>query len=188
MLNPALRPTAQADGRLFRLVATLVLMLAALLVPVLTPQPAHAADPLMVCTGNVDQQYDPGLLLTPQTVQFTASIGYATCLGDPEVFDGYTELHATVTNSCLLNQLFGNALQTITWNNGQTSTLAVSEVRVIAGGTVTITGTGSVLSGRYVGHKVVQTTVIATPDVLDCLAPPGVTKASGNVTFAILPL
>ncbi|WP_157549749.1 hypothetical protein [Nonomuraea candida] len=166
----------------------MAMMLAALLTPALTTSPAHAEDPLMVCTGNVDQSYDPGLLLTPQQVQFTASIGYATCLGDPDVFDGYTELQATVTNSCLLNQLFGNALQTITWNNGQTSTLAVSEVRVIAAGTVTITGTGSVLSGRYVGHRVVQTTVIATPDVLECLAPPGVTRASGNVTFALLPL
>nr|BFD81213.1 hypothetical protein StreXyl84_06140 [Streptomyces sp. Xyl84] len=103
----------------------------------------------------------PGLLLTPQQVHFSSSVGYATWVGG-----GYT--------------------------------LSVSEARVIAAGTVAIaiaiaiaiagTGTGNVLSGLYAGHEVVQTTVVAAPDVLQCPAPPGVTKTSGDVTLVILPL
>ncbi|TDT39958.1 hypothetical protein EV562_103329 [Streptomyces sp. BK208] len=171
-----------------RIIAAAAAVAAAVLplTPLVPASAASADTPLLTCLGAVTQSYDPGLLLTPRTVTFTARVTYSTCVGGT-VSTGTQTVTASIVNSCLLNDPFSSNVGLVEWNTGQTSELTTSNVKVISGGQIVVTDTGTVTSGLYAGKKVVQVTTIATPNVLDCVGS-GVTSASGVVSLTILPV
>jgi hypothetical protein len=76
--------------------------------------------------------------------------------------------------------------ETITWDDGSTSVMALSSTVVSAGGTTVLTKNGTVVSGRFAGDLVVM--VLTGPTVsglLACLTPEGLTQKSETVVLEI---
>jgi hypothetical protein len=59
------------------------------------------------------------------------------------------------------------------------------EESLVAGVQFTLTSTGTVASGQFAGKTAVAQRVGPTPNLLDCLAPPGATSRTQQVVLVI---
>ena len=148
-----------------------------------------AAAALVTCVGQQVTDYSPGLHLTqPRNVVYQADGTYASCpLNDGVSGVTYSEGGAVTGATCLAFP--STATATLTWSNGQHSTVQVTGTEIdVAGATQVYVSLGTVTSGRYAGSLVNVTTEII-PDLsnpLPCLTPTGLTHVSGLSTLAIL--
>ncbi|RSN64748.1 hypothetical protein DMH12_02065 [Streptomyces sp. WAC 04229] len=148
-----------------------------------------AAAALVTCVGQQVTDYSPGLHLTqPRNVVYQADGTYASCpLNDGVSGVTYSEGGAVTGATCLAFP--STATATLTWSNGQHSTVQVTGTEIdVAGATQVYVSLGTVTSGRYAGSLVNVTTEII-PDLsnpLPCLNPTGLTHVSGLSTLAIL--
>ena len=155
------------------LLAPAVLLAAA----VVAAPAAHAVSADVTCAGTAVVHYSPGLLLTTQTVQVSATAVLAPCVSsDGAITAGNYQTTLTADLSCL-NLLSGRSGVTVFhWSNGRSSTFAFNRNLTNAGGQTTITFTGDITAGEFAGDTAVEQIVFATPNILDCLAAPGLTN------------
>jgi hypothetical protein len=158
-------------------------------VPSLPPPWAGLGVADVTCVGTEPTTFTPGLLLTTQTGTIHSETHLDNCVStsDPTLTSGSAVIDVTVPLSCLNNvTVFGPRTETITWNNGQSSTLVFAqEVSAVVGVQFTLTSTGTVTSGEFAGKTAIEQRVGPTPNLLDCLAPPGVTSRTHVVVLVI---
>lgn len=147
--------------------------------------------PLVTCSGEAASRYTPGLvLLQPRDVYFTGYGDLSTCaVSDGAVSSAtYFEGLALQGATCLVN--VSPTVATVSWSNGETSTLTVTGVEVnVVGALQVYTSVGLVATGRYQGHVVnVVRTFVALDRLLACLSPQGLTGMSGGATLTVLGL
>ncbi|MFN6442111.1 MAG: hypothetical protein RMY35_035310 [Nostoc sp. DedSLP01] len=155
----------------------------------LTNQSASAIDVnLLNCPGTQSTSFSPGLSLTPQQTTFKAvgSVSPCVSVGDPTINAGTFEATGTGLFSCLLNSTAPYSI-TYKWNNGKSSTVRYEFFTNVRGvGQTVFTGSGTVLSGEYVGARAVQTLTLITPEATGCVTPQGATSNSGVVTLTFI--
>jgi hypothetical protein len=158
-------------------------------VPSLHPPRASLGVLDVTCVGTEPTTFTPGLLLTTQTGTIHSETHLDNCVStsDPTLGSGYAVIDVTVPLSCLNNvSVFGPRTETITWNNGQSSTLVFTqEVSAVVGVQFILTSTGTVTSGQFTGKTAVAQRVGPTLNLLNCLAPPGVTSRTQVVVLEI---
>jgi hypothetical protein len=161
-------------------VAALALGLSAL-VSVGTAASAAVID--LQCTGSQTLNYSPGLTLTPQAVTVSGSGSFSCPVSsDPTISTGaFTVGPVGATLGCALTG--GSGTFAYTWNNGQVSTVSATSLVTASLGVVSVTSTGTVVSGPFTGDTAVFTWTGASPGLLDCLTPTGVTQYSGATTL-----
>jgi hypothetical protein len=138
---------------------------------------AHAVSVDVTCTGTEAVTFQPGLLLTPQSVAVTVNGILAPCTSsDPGITSGAYLESFTATLSCA-NLLDGFAgTRVFEWNNGRSSTFAYNRAVNVVLGQITVTFTGMIVSGEFAGDTAVEQVASVTPNSLKCLAPPGITS------------
>lgn len=153
------------------------------------PTPATAADQL-TCAGSQTSAYAPGLqLLTTQTVTATVNTHYGTCASvtDPTIHSASPTLvqrQATLSCVALLSSAPSPGTIVYRWDNGQTSTFQYSNSLTQAAGLLTVTATGSIVSGEFAGASAVAVAEdVALPT--DCLSAGGLTSQTGEITLTI---
>ena len=170
-----------------RLALPLVLLLMLIAMTVL-PAMASAAT-VIQCVGQETSGFSPGLTLTSKPTTLSITIDLATCTGisDPPVTSLFLQFSATVSASCVapLDGLLTTYTPVYTWNTGDTSTIELSVTGTRAGAVQIITGVGEIIDGLFEGASAVFVQTLPIPNVLDCLAPPGVTEITGPVTMTI---
>lgn len=176
----------QLSGRAYSLLAAVGTTLGMLMTSVVTAAPAHAAG-LATCALTATFTYSPGLLLQDQTVDVDSNRSYAACATTaPGVTSGLSIRTVTVTTSCLNLGNSTSGVETITWNNGQSSTFTYNETSVNAGGQSTILRTGTITAGLFAGATAQSAAVAPSLNALNCLTPPGITSktAAGELIIA----
>ena len=171
--------------------ARLALPLALLLMLVgmaVLPATASAAT-VIQCVGPETSGFSPGLTLTPKSTTLDITIDLATCTGisDPPVTSLFLHTTATVSASCVapLDGLLTTYTPVYTWNTGDTSTIELTVTGSRAGAVQVITGVGEIIDGLFEGASAVFVHALPIPNVLDCLAPPGVTEITGPAMMTI---
>jgi hypothetical protein len=149
--------------------------------------PASAARVDVTCAGTETVKYEPGLLLSPQTVSVTVNGMLSPCTSSDSGIKTGTYLHNfTATLSC--DTLFAPlaATRVFQWSNGRSSTFVYKRAIDNAGGQTTVTFTGTITSGEFSGDPAVEQVVLVTPNSAQCLAPPGLTTLGpGPATLSI---
>jgi hypothetical protein len=150
---------------------------------VVFPSPAaHALTADVLCAGTETVTYQPGLLLTPQTVNVTVNGILAPCTSsDRHITSGTYLQHFTTTLSC--STLLGGlaATRVFNWSDGESSTFSYNRAINDVGGQTTVTFTGTIVSGKFEGDTAIEQVVFVTLNTLQCLAPPGVTALGPGV-------
>lgn len=153
---------------------------------------AGSAQTLAQCVGTGATTYSPGLLLTPQVVSRNATAIYSPCVTlDPDVTYGIiTEGNVTSSLSCLAILQGSGTLITrvITWNTGETSEWQFTSSVQVLGGIHSVLQTGAITAGKFAGATAIGTRTLLAPPLIECLAPPGVTRQQGLVTLTIVGL
>jgi hypothetical protein len=154
-------------GRLLFAVA----LLAAIIV---APGPARAALVDVTCAGTETVAYQPGVLLTPQTVQVDVSGVLAPCTSsDSSIASGTYAQHIVAVVSCATLLGPRTATRLLRWSNGHTSAFLYNAAVNNLGGQTTVTFTGTITGGEFQGDTAVEQVAFVTPNVAQCLAPPG---------------
>ena len=168
-----------------RALAAIVLAIAAGSIGIASPANAGVLD--LTCGGTEAITLSPGLLLTPQTVTVTSNYLYTPCVSasDPTLTAGVIHTSATATLSCLQPNSSFSGTRTFTWNNSQTSVFAFNETFTTVGAQYVDIRTGTITSGEFAGDTVVETVTGPTVNLLDCLAPPGITSRTSVITLEI---
>jgi hypothetical protein len=156
-----------------------------------TPPGAPRADlsvGSVVCSGTLSNTYTPGILLTPRTVTLQRNLILAPCvsLSDPTLTSGTSSGTSNTSVSCLNVAVPQSGVNTITWNNGQSSVFAFNQVVNNIGGQATLTATGTITAGQFAGHTAVRQATGPSVNILDCLGEPGITSRFYLVQFTIL--
>jgi hypothetical protein len=138
---------------------------------------AHALSVDVTCAGTETVTYQPGLLLTPQQVHVVVTGILAPCTSSVAgITAGNYGESFTTTLSC--STLFAGRTGTrvFHWSNGQSSTFSFNRAINNVGGQTTVTFTGNIVSGKFTGDTVVEQVIFVTPNIPQCLAPPGLTS------------
>ena len=163
----------------------LLLLLGAMAV---LPATASAAT-VIQCVGQETVGFSPGLTVTSKSTTLSITIDLATCTGisDPPVTSLFLQTTATVAASCVapLDGLLTTYTPVYTWSTGDTSAIELSVTGTRAGAVQVITGVGEIIDGLFEGASAVFVHTLPIPNVLDCLAPPGVTELSGPAMMTI---
>lgn len=170
---PALPSTARRRGALA--LATVLLATGSLAgLPGLT---GHAAAGTIdaECAGTFTRTFSPPVTTTPQTVTATSTDSYSTCVVG---LAGTGLTTTTVTLSCVNLGAIPAETETITWQDGGTSTIAWS-APVVTGQTVVFSGT--VTAGRFAGDTAAKVTsgISYLAVVLPCLLGTPVSQTTG---------
>lgn len=147
---------------------------------------AHAASSA-TCTGSSGVSYSPGLTNTPQTVSWSESDTYSCTSTDSSLTAGSSSTNITSFPgaSCNGGGILPTTSYTISWNNGQSSTMTMTFTDAIVLGTEQVTGVGTVTSGQFTGGAVAIVWVYPVLNPLLCLTSQGVTSQSGTVAAQI---
>jgi len=148
---------------------------------------AHAVSVDVTCAGTDTITYQPGLLLTPQTVGVATTKILAPCTSsDPTITAGTMQSAFTATLSCSTLFAGRSGTEILSWSNRRSSTFTFNRAVNDVGGQTTVTQTGSITSGEFAGATAVEQIVYVTPSTLQCLAPPGLTTLGpGSVVLTI---
>lgn len=170
-----------------RRTSSIVFMLASLLGAMLVAPAARAAAVDVTCAGTETVNYQPGLLLTSQTVQVAVTGILAPCTSsNPAITAGNYQEGFSTTLSCSTLLAGRSGTRVFHWSDTRTSTFAFNRVLNNVGGQTTVTLTGDIVSGEFAGDTVVEQIVFVTPSILQCLAAPGLTTLGpGPVVLTI---
>ncbi len=142
-----------------------------------SPSLAHAASVDVACIGSEAAAYQPGVLLTPQTVKVSVTGLLSPCTSAvPAITAGTYTDNPTTTLSCDTLLAGRTGSRVLHWSNGQSSTFTYNRAINNAGGQTTVTFTGPITSGEFAGDTAVEQVVFVTLNTLQCLAPPGITS------------
>lgn len=159
--------------------------------------PAHAAAATISCTGWTYTTYSPGLTDTvrPTTVVDQGNLnvigphsptGSCLALGSG-ASSGTRDVTALLDLSCnaILTE---NGVETIDWNDGQSTSFWFTATAAHVGSNTVLTETGVVVSGEFAGEHVVETFTAANLAFADCDTAAGVTSLDYATVLTILPL
>ncbi|MYT27373.1 MULTISPECIES: hypothetical protein [unclassified Streptomyces] len=153
--------------------------------------PTVAADASVLdlsCRGATQVTYDPGLTLTPQRVHFHAVNQLTSCTSpkdptltssQPYIIDGDLVL------SCGTPLDNGPATQTITWNNGRSSTFTGSFTTSSVGGVLVDTFVGKVTAGEFQGDSAELVFDESQRNMAQCAQPGGLKRESGVLSLTV---
>ena len=160
--------------------------------------PAHAtALASITCTGWTYTTYDPGLTNTVQSTKvvdegyynvITAHSPTGSCLAlGSSASAGQRDVTATLNVSCnaILTE---TGVETINWNDGQSTAFPFTATAAHVGSNTVLTETGQVTSGEFNGDHVVETFTAPNLDFLACDTSTGVTSLDFADVITILPL
>ncbi|MFD1216074.1 MULTISPECIES: hypothetical protein [Microbulbifer] len=136
---------------------------------VAVPAQAQSVDTI-TCTGSSNTTYDPPITNQPATVTFSDDSVYAPCESTvPGITAGSGSFSSPVAGrSCLSLLEMYPVTVFIDWNNGQSSTLQLNAVTNIGAGVYTVTQTGTVTDGLFLGRSAVRQLVAPSIDILAC--------------------
>jgi hypothetical protein len=148
----------------------------------------HLGLPHLTCVGTQTATFTPGLLLTPRTVSTKLSSVFSPCVSpdDPTLTSGTLSLTFTTSQSCLDLPYAASGTKTYHWNNGQSSSFTFNAVAQNLGGQFVVVSTGTITAGQFAGSPAVEQITGPTAELLDCLAPPGLTSRFNTVVLEIL--
>ncbi|NUR27166.1 MAG: hypothetical protein HOV83_15195 [Catenulispora sp.] len=151
--------------------------------------PAHAAVTDATCVGSTSAHYTPGLTLTQQSTTVQAQFLFNGCTGtDASATAGSADRTVTTALSCLTPEVTGPGSITIRWSNGASSDFAFNRTLTHVGGQSVVTFLGQITSGEFSGDSATLVATSPNLNLLDCLAPTGVTNTAGVVTLEIATL
>jgi hypothetical protein len=164
-----------------------VSLMVACLAVIVPATSAHAAVLDVACTGKLTTLLLPGLLIVPQDITTDNDFDYSPCasLANPGLTAGHNHIVITGNFSCLGQVGSFNGTETITWNTGAHSTFTFTNTFATVGGQYVTTHTGAISEGQFTGDSAVETLTGPTLNLLQCLAPPGITKRTSAVTLTI---
>ncbi|WP_157619902.1 hypothetical protein [Saccharothrix sp. NRRL B-16348] len=151
--------------------------------------PAAQAAELLSCVGSGANTYQPGVTAQIRPVTITSRADYGPCLstGTPAITSGGYRIVVTGLISCLAGSV--SIMVTITWNTGETTTVAAAGVVVLRPANETVVVyQGRVTAGRFEGAAVVMNAVVLNTTPQQCLTPEGVTSSSGPADITITQL
>lgn len=153
----------------------------ALLVAGLMQTPAQAAVGDLTCTVSNNSAFTPGLRLVEQQTHIAYDVGYSDCtsMSHPEITSGSHSGTFDGPRGCLSLPPSHTPTVTITWNTGETSTIAATASGYDAGGQTLHTITGTVIDGVFADAVFAELIVQVNPKLTQCLASPGVTSQTG---------
>ena len=164
---------------------------------VVASSPAHAASAVLSCTGWTYTTYSPGLTDTvrPTTVVDEGNLNVigphsptGTCLDiGSSATSGHRDVTALLNLSCnaILTE---TGVETIDWNDGQSTSFPFTASVAHVGSNTVLTETGVVGSGEFAGESVVETFTAANAAFTDCDTATGVTSLDYATVLTILPL
>jgi hypothetical protein len=149
--------------------------------------PAHAAGSTDVtCTGTESDVFSPGLLLSPREVTVTVSQILGPCEStDPTVTAGLDGGSYQEVGSCINIDSAHSGTLELYWSNDQYSTFNYNVTTSTLLGQTVASFSGAISAGEFAGDTADMTVITGTLNVLNCLAPPGVTSTSGAVTLEL---
>ncbi|MEU3872497.1 MULTISPECIES: hypothetical protein [Streptomyces] len=153
-------------------------------------QPRDSAHPRdsgpLQCQGTESVTYSPGVTLLPRPVRVTVDGRFTSCTGGQGTVHSasYHEEFTLYTGCTNLLEGF-RARRTYHWNTGDSSTADISGSSTVVAGQVVTPATGTVVQGRFAGHRLLQLIPLPQPSALQCLSG-GVTGATGPTTLTIL--
>ncbi|MER5265415.1 hypothetical protein ABTZ99_25375 [Actinosynnema sp. NPDC002837] len=151
---------------------------------------AQAADAeLLSCVGSGANTYEPGVTAQIRPVTITSRADYGPCVssGSPAITSGGYRVVVTGLISCLAGSV--SITVTITWNTGETTTVAAAGVVVLRPANETVVVyQGRVTAGRFAGALVVMNAVVLNTTPQQCLTPEGVTSSGGPADIVITQL
>src|ERR1700722_12107383 len=163
----------------------------------LAAAPAHAAVSGISCTGWQHATYDPGVTNTEQL----STVTYHDYLN---IINGYSptgsciavgstastgEQDGSFTGDVTCNTISTHMeSDTYSWNDGESSTMALSAQVAIVGSNTVITLEGTVTAGEFSGGSVLLTLTAPSLDFANCSTPGGVTTFEFAETLTIVAL
>jgi hypothetical protein len=132
---------------------------------------AHADVTLVECVQEATYFYDPGLTLSPQDVDSEVDIVNAPCVvPNTSITAGLSSFGGPLEDVSCLN-LADDVVADITtyWNDGTNSTAHMNISVTTAAGQIVVSGTGTVIDGRFEGASVLVATAAPAPNLLECL-------------------
>lgn len=126
--------------------------------------------------------FTPALTLTTQPTVVQRTTAYRKCSAPafPNIRSGYETKTNNIMDDCVVMlQATGTATFAITWNTSQTTTFVVSRSATLSGNVLTITFTGTVTAGLFVGRSVRQVFKADATELVQCLS------GTGQVPFLI---
>lgn len=143
---------------------------------VVAPVTANAATVDVTCVGTEVATYEPGLRLAAQPVAVTVNGILSPCTSSlPGITSGTYLQNFPATLSCLTLLDGLSATRVFRWSDGTSSTFTYNRIINNVGGQTTVTFLGAITAGTFQGATAVQQVVFVTPNVLQCLAAPGLT-------------
>jgi hypothetical protein len=158
--------------------------------------PAHASLPGISCTGWTHASYTPGLTTTvrPTTVVVDGDLNViddrsptGSCLSvGSSATAGERDVTALLDLSCT-QLIVERGTETITWNDGRSTSFAFSaDVARLSSATV-ITETGTVTSGEFLGGTVIETFTAPNTALTACGTTGGVRALDFATVLTITP-
>jgi hypothetical protein len=137
------------------------------------PAPAPMVIDLKCSTPNSTDvlKFTPPLTLVVQPTLVQKSTSYTPCAAPtaPNLTSGSLATSSTINDACPMVLLSGTVVQTVTWNTGQTTTMTLNRTATISGTTLTVSFTGTVTGGLFLGRNVRQTYTASAVDLINCL-------------------
>jgi len=160
--------------------------------------PANATSVASItCTGWTYTTYAPGLTDTVKSTKVVDE-GYYNVITDhsptgsclalgSSASAGQRDVTATLNVSCnaILTE---TGIETINWNDGQSTSFPFTATAAHVGSNTVLTETGQVTSGEFNGDHVVETFTAPNLDFLACDTTTGVTSLDFADVITILPL
>lgn len=166
-----------------------LLALATLMVMPFSVGVAHADTGDITCTISSVVTYSPGMTLVSSPQNVTFDVHYNNCVSpsQPTITSANPTGSAVEDVGCLQGIVPPQSgTFTITWNTGQTSTFDYLTVEAQADGQDIYTTTATVTSGVFTGDTMEEIISENSPNLLNCLVPPGVTSQTGTGTIVIV--
>ncbi|MEU0663400.1 hypothetical protein [Streptomyces lavendulocolor] len=157
---------------------------------VLTAAPASAA--VIDCPGYINQQFSPGLALTPQHVSFNAEGPFGPCVGtDSSHVFAELKSEGDGTLSCLVSSPV-KVNGTIRWSDAQKQGQGTSHFVGTVGvaqrplGVNVIVTVAAITSGEFAGQTLTLEVVITSTDLLACGTSQGLRQVAGPANFTLV--
>lgn len=151
------------------------------------PDTARLGLSTLVCSGEVDNTYSPGLDFTPSPTDLVIheEVSCTSLLPLYRITGTMDYEYTIAAGSCVQLLQTGRASLTMNWSDGTTSVFDVTVNSNMVAGQNIVTQTGTVTSGKYEGSTVVRE-ITGLVDLDQCAQPGGVDARTSAITMTIL--
>lgn len=141
----------------------------------------------VVCTGQVDNTYSPGLDFTPNPTDLVIheQVSCTSLLPLYQITGTMNYNYTIAAGSCVQLAQTGQAMLTMNWSDGSSSVFDVTVNSNMVAGQNVVTQTGTVVDGKYEGSTVVRE-ITGIVNLDQCAQPGGVSARTSSITMTIL--